>query len=101
MEKQNFTRQEVLDIITEIDDKGIDNEAVTYNQILDTIVNKLGQNKQLIIPVVVKSLPTDEEIYSKGFQYVREIEQPNRQLLITLRQTFKAGAMFVKKQLDD
>ena len=45
MEKQNFTRQEVLDIITEIDDKGIDSEAITYTQILDTIVNKLGQNK--------------------------------------------------------
>jgi len=57
--------------------------------------------KQCDIHGVVKSLPTDEEIYSEGCKYVREIEQPNRQPLITLRQIFKAGAMFVKKQLDN
>jgi len=57
--------------------------------------------EQLSIPRVVKSLPTDEEIYSEGCNYVRKIEQPNRQPLITLRRTFKAGAEFVKKQLDN
>ena len=36
---------------------------------------------------------------SEGCSYVRKIEQPNRQPLITLRRTFKAGAEFVKKQL--
>ena len=55
--------------------------------------------KQLTLTDVVKSLPTDEEIYSEGCSYVRKIEQPNRQPLITLRRTFKAGAEFVKKQL--
>ena len=47
------------------------------------------------------TLPTDEEIYSEGCDYVRKIEQPNRQPIITLRRTFKAGAEFVKKQLDN
>ena len=55
--------------------------------------------EQLTLTDVVKSLPTDEEIYSEGCSYVRKIEQPNRQPLITLRRTFKAGAEFVKKQL--
>ena len=57
--------------------------------------------KALSIDSVVKSLPTDEEIYSEGCKYVRKIEQPNRQPIITLRRTFKAGAEFVKKQLDN
>lgn len=57
MEKQNFTRLEVLDIIAEIDDNGIDNEAITYVQILDTIINKLARKKQLTIPVVGSTLP--------------------------------------------
>jgi|SRR5690606_35615205 len=56
--------------------------------------------EQLRIGGVLKSLPTDEEIYSEGCNYVRKIEQPNRQPIITLRRTFKAGAEFVKKQLD-
>ena len=57
--------------------------------------------KALTIPDVVKSLPSNEEIYSKGCDYVRRIEQPNRQPLITLRRTFKAGADFVKKELSE
>ena len=53
-----------------------------------------------VLSNVVKSLPTDEQIYSKASEYVRKIKQPNRQPLITLRRTFKAGAMFVKSQFD-
>lgn len=66
------------------------------------LLNELiSLKEQLRIGSVIKSLPTDEEIYSEGCEYVRKIEQPNRQPLITLRRTFKAGAMFVKKQLVD
>lgn len=60
-----------------------------------------NQVKNIKVIPCCETLPTDEEIYSEGCKYVREIEQPNRQPLITLRRTFKAGATFVKKQLDN
>ena len=79
--------------------EALDKRGYLNQDLVDEIVQIYGR-EQLSIHGVVKSLPTDEEIYSEGCNYVRKIEQPNRQLLITLRRTFKAGAEFVKKQLD-
>lgn len=66
---------------------------------LQTFFNELKQT--ILVTRCCETLPTDDEIYSEGCKYVRKIEQPNRQPLITLRQTFKAGAIFVKKRLDN
>jgi hypothetical protein len=83
------------------------NEAVIYDGLTVEDADKIEallkeiETEQLRLHVVVKSLPTDDEIYSEGCKYVRKIEQPNRQPLITLRQTFKAGAMFVRNNIDN
>jgi len=83
MEKQNFTRQEVLDIIVEIDYKGIDTEAITYTQILDTIVNKLGQNKAInynrcCITLKIRELMTFEDYKNNLFIKADGVYQPKK-----------------------
>jgi len=42
MKRKVFTRDEVLSIVSEIDTNGIDEEAITYDQALSTIIQKIG-----------------------------------------------------------
>lgn len=46
-------------------------------------------------------LPNKDEIYSTACEYARNVQNPNRNIILTLRQVLKNGAMFIKNKLDD
>lgn len=46
-----------------------------------------------------ETLPSKEEVYSSACEYVRNVQNPNRNIIITLRQAFKNGAEFIKNKL--
>jgi hypothetical protein len=46
-----------------------------------------------------ETLPSKEEVYSSACEYARNVQNPNRNIILTLRQAFKNGAEFIKNKL--
>ena len=89
---EKFLEKEGIDdMIIAVNEKG---EQVFVSDLIDKALNE-----QLILSGVVKSLPTKEEIYSSACEYARNVQNPNRNIILTLRQAFKNGAMFIKNQV--
>jgi hypothetical protein len=55
--------------------------------------------EQCTINGVVKSLPTDDEIYSEASKYARLIKNPHNMTNIKLRQAYKNGAKLILNAL--
>lgn len=73
-------------------------KQITITEILNNL-NRLDELEQLRIGGVVKSLPTDEEIYSEASKYARQIKNPHNMTNIKLRQAYKNGAKLILNAL--
>ena len=62
-------------------------------------VKIIEELEQLTLTDVGVTLPSREEVYSNACEYARNVQNPNRNIILTLRQAFKHGAEFVKNKL--
>ena len=75
---------------------------MTVNGINDaTIIIYRLFEEQLRLCGVGVTLPSDDEVYDKACEFVRDIDYPLNQTKIKMRKCFKAGANFISKEVND
>ena len=66
---------------------------------LNTLSEAISEVENSSLYSVVKSLPTDDEVYNKACDYARNVKYPLNSTNIKLRQAFANGADLIKNHL--
>ena len=78
----------------------LDSYKADYEDTLNQAIDKLDKLDEAInYTRFCETLPSKEEVYSSACEYARNVQNPNRNIILTLRQAFKNGAEFIKNKL--